>query len=71
VQLTPRGARRLLHLLLRVANQAGLNDEGFQRPLFAAAPQRGKALQGDIGGHSTISRICRRVSSIVTLALLA
>jgi hypothetical protein len=70
VQVMPRGARRLVHLSLRAANQAGLNDDGFQRPLLAAAAQSGQALQRDIGGHSTISRICRRVSSIVDLAVL-
>jgi hypothetical protein len=71
VQLTPGRARRLFRLLFRAAKQTGLDDQGFQRSLLAAAAQSGKALQGDIAGHRTISRICRRVSSIVDLVMLA
>jgi hypothetical protein len=71
VQVTPRGARRLFRLLFRAANQLSLNDEGLQRPLCAPMAESRKALQGGVGGQRTISRICRRVSSIVAMVALA
>ena len=50
---------------------ADLTEEDFQRLLLATAAENGKAFQGDVGGHRTISRISRRVSSTVARVLLA
>src|SRR5262249_31371135 len=71
VGATPGRARRLLRLLFGLAKQADLTEEGFQRLLLATAAANGKAFQGDVGGHRTISRISRRVSSTVARVLLA
>jgi hypothetical protein len=59
----PYGTRRIGGLLLRPAQQVGLDAQGLQRPLLALATERSKPLQHR--GHWTISRICRCVSSMV------
>jgi hypothetical protein len=45
------GMLRRPYLLSRQAQQAGLHEESFQRPLLADTAQTSKALQGNIRSH--------------------
>jgi hypothetical protein len=51
VHVTLSGVLCRLCLLLRRAQQAGLHEESFQRPLLADTAQTSKALQGNIRSH--------------------